>query len=1717
MERKSFGFTQSRFMTKKPSPHRNSETTTASPIVTPPANPFSRKPPQNPATSGQSSETGELAHHEPQMEMGACFPGFFHSTRSSPTNRPSRFFSPASKKIEEYPFTPTIKSTNWRGDDTRSPITPADSPSPRVTSHPTSFESSGEVEGLFIHRPHISAGLPSFFQRPFSSPASEFSFTPKRKPTVAEISPDKSSSPIGFASSSVTPFSTPSRFKANSFLHTTNRSSEQQQLPIETQDQQFKDESGASAGANDSEHSAFYRFQLNETVDSEKPYLDDSNRERKSSSDWMNESSFQSDQEKTSFEREVRSLTEKLLAAAANTESNTKAENTSLKRELSKSQQQICHLEAQFDELKKNQSEAIKRASDLSREKETLHSHIRNLQEQVSAVEEQLEQKQGQCEMVNSQLEDKEQRLKEALERISTLEELLRSSDERLSALQTQLQQVLSEREAAEHKVNALTGQVDCLQENLSTLGLTMSNAENNFHSALNDYKDKQEKLAKELANYQITESALKNACTDFDSVKEELGSCTNELIKARADSKAIEKEKLELEEHFACLNEKYSICERSLCTAQENISSLELTLSALEAEIQQLKLHLETSSTELSATGEKASKFQEDNEVLRSQLDSLRKNFNDSEENLRLNLTKVQQVLDCEIAAHTETKMSAVKMLSDTKNALEFQVNELQENCVVVERKKELVKQELDSERSAHSETKSDLELCKNQLEEDRNRHLLELSKVQDTVNILKDEKNQLKSEIDEFRGNLVAAFSQNESIKKELDNERTVHNETMSYWKSCKDQLVNDKYQHSVELSKIQNAMKVLSDQNKFLEAQVNELKGNIGEAERQNKSIKQELDCEITAHQEAKSNWKLTQNHLEDDQNEQSVEISKLQSTLQIMNDQKKFLEAQVNDLQCKLVAAGRNHEAIREKHLSFERQLEFSAIEISTLRVEAQEQSNRNNELQAQLDEIRMKSALTEDNLKAALSKSRKELDSQRETYQETVRNLTEARFQLRSSESTCNETLFDRTKLQAEIANLLNEKLKIEEKAQCLERTVRAQEQNIEAVTENNLKLMKDKLEIEETVKRLEKELSFQEQNLAVLTAGNASLKQSLSAYEEYIKITHQKCQLVFTENSGAMNNARNLIDEIKILNEKMEIIRQNAEVVDEDFKDLNFSFEKFIETKNSSFMEIWERLQDKQFCLTSSVEALQRATIEKSSLENEISGLKTEKMEFENKIKTLTENSVTSESTQEKLRNRNAVLENMKSSASQQILDLQKRVHSVEAELALSNEKAQELAKEKSSLENQLGSLRRQLQASQDKSEKTIRMLIADKEELEKSTKTLTETTVKWKSAYEQMRNRNSALNSSVASSSQQISNLQQSVDALETELKSSNEKARDFCVYKTNQESQLGSLRQQLQVCQEKSSRDLEKLRTQMEIERASHEDYKTRLGVTISNPQESKVLTNEIKHGCPKVASKLSKRFVNDNQNSNAQRNEMLSAPSVVTNEEFQRRPLNDCRTQLETGKTSHKNQYINSESPSSELGLANCLEDTVNISSKNKAADKRGSETLATDGENKPVEIVEESPPSVTRKAATRSAAAAAKRPLSVIKIECEYSSNTSSNEQRATEINNEAYAIRGRKKLVPTPSPPYAFPTPSPISVDNKHVQQNPKSPAKVVRARKEEAQVSANDSFSATPFPPAKQTYARKRLSMTARTCKTNSSPVPPSPLSARVAKKPRNK
>lgn len=98
----------------------------------------------------------------------------------------------------------------------------------------------------------------------------------------------------------------------------------------------------------------------------------------------------------------------------------------------------------------------------------------------------------------------------------------------------------------------------------------------------------------------------------------------------------------------------------------------------------------------------------------------------------------------------------------------------------------------------------------------------------------------------------------------------------------------------------------------------------------------------------------------------------------------------------------------------------------------MRIEARENSNRNNKLQALLDDMRAKSALSEDELKSEFFQCRKDLDTLRKTHLETLRNLAETRDQLSSSESTCEEAVRDQSKVQ-KIADLMWNSCMITEK------------------------------------------------------------------------------------------------------------------------------------------------------------------------------------------------------------------------------------------------------------------------------------------------------------------------------------------------------------------------------------------------------------------------------------------------------------------------------------------------------------------------------------------------------------------------------------------------------------------------------------------------------------------------------------------------------------
>ena len=81
----------------------------------------------------------------------------------------------------------------------------------------------------------------------------------------------------------------------------------------------------------------------------------------------------------------------------------------------------------------------------------------------------------------------------------------------------------------AEDNGDKLKEQVKSLHEELISLQLKMSEAENHFRSAISE---SQEQLEKEVAAHRSTTSALNDARTNLDSTKEKLAKISSEIEK---------------------------------------------------------------------------------------------------------------------------------------------------------------------------------------------------------------------------------------------------------------------------------------------------------------------------------------------------------------------------------------------------------------------------------------------------------------------------------------------------------------------------------------------------------------------------------------------------------------------------------------------------------------------------------------------------------------------------------------------------------------------------------------------------------------------------------------------------------------------------------------------------------------------------------------------------------------------------------------------------------------------------------------------------------------------------------------------------------------------------------------------------------------------------------------------------------------------------------
>lgn len=237
------------------------------------------------------------------------------------------------------------------------------------------------------------------------------------------------------------------------------------------------------------------------------------------------------------------------------------------------------------------------------------------------------------------------------------------------------------------------------------------------------------------------------------------------------------------------------------------------------------------------------------------------------------------------------------------------------------------------------------------------------------------------------------------------------------------------------------------------------------------------------------------------------------------------------------------------------------------------------------------------------------------------------------------------------------------------------------------------------------------------------------------------------------------------------------------------------------------------------------------------------------------------------------------------------------------------------------------------------------------------------------------------------------------------------------------------------------------------------------------------------------------LNKRLLDD-KNSNSPKKEAPPPPLIVTktNEKFQGRPLSDHHQQSEIGKEPHKNKAI-CGSPLSKHSPTNRSRDTVNNSTKITDVDKRDSKQNSEGHES--VTVIEESPPTATRKTRPRRAAIAANRSIP-IQLEHESPSSSGGSGQRGTKKTDEITLLRERRKLFLTPSSSF----PGPQSSPTQNSASAKTTPAKV--DPEELSDYDANESSASKPFVPVSKTYARKRLSMTARLVSANTASAQPS-------------
>ncbi|XP_068524318.1 coiled-coil domain-containing protein 138-like isoform X14 [Anas acuta] len=424
--------------------------------------------------------------------------------------------------------------------------------------------------------------------------------------------------------------------------------------------------------------------------------------------------------------------------------------------------------------------------------------------------------------------------------------------------------------------------------------------------------------------------------------------------------------------------------------------SHLGKSQSNSELEVAHQNLQHETKMSQLRET---LRKMTDENNELRSSLNSLRENNEllktQQHETKMSQLRETLRKMTDENKQH-ETKMSqlreTLRKMTDENNELRSSLNSLRENNELLKTQHETKMSQLRETLRKMTDENNELRSSLNSLRENnellKTQHETKMSQLRETLRKMTDENNELRSSLNSLRENNELLKTQHETkmsqLRETLRKMTDENNELRSSLNSLRENNELLKTQHETKMSQLRETLRKMTDENNELRSSLNSLREN-------NELLK-------TQHE---------------------TKMSQLRETLRKMTDENNELRSSLNSLR-------ENNELLKTQQHGTKR---------SQLRQPFRKMTDENNELRSSLNSLRENNELLKTQHETKMSQLRETLrkmtdeNKQHETkmsqLRETLRKMTDENKQHETKMSQLRETLRKMTDENNELRSSLN--------------------------------------------------------------------------------------------------------------------------------------------------------------------------------------------------------------------------------------------------------------------------------------------------------------------------------------------------------------------------------------------------------------------------------------------------------------------------------------------------------------------------------------------------------------------------------------------------------------------------------------------------------------------------------------------------------------------